>query len=449
MKAADIVDRHAGEPVVIYGTPPPHGRDLDVVASPAAVNRLHAALRADAYEASGKTWVKFVDGGVQIVDITSTSAWGLSSAAEADLLSRCVPLSGCRFVCRPAPAHRLLIEARRYALSSGALSDKSRARIEEAVRENPYAWGEAEKIAAEWGVAQALLCLHRALVGQPQADKDLRRAALEVLRRGGSAHPRASLVRRQIARRRRTGYLVALSGLDGSGKSGQAHRLAAEFDQLGFTSVVVWTRLGSGARLGRAGSLIQKVGTKIVTEPSVPTSSRYADHVEPPNVVRAARERRPWLTWLWALFVVADHLVEQRRSVRHHLRAGRLVVCDRWTLDSLVHVRYRYGATTSLALHEALLRVLSPRADLAFLLAVPGEVAHTRKPDQYSRTQLDKHAHLYDQLARAQEVTTVDGTLTEDAIASTLGVEAWRVVVSNRRSRVSRLRPRGKRSQPD
>lgn len=220
-----------------------------------------------------------------------------------------------------------------------------------------------------------------------------------------------------------------MSGLDGSGKSGQAHRLADSLETLGLETVVVWTRLGSGARLrnvGRPGKRVLRTITR--SAPATDVQSRYAHHVEPPDVARASRERWRWLTFLWVLFVVVDHVLEQRRTVSSHVRAGKVVVCDRWTLDSVVHTRYRYGASTPLAVHEVLLRRLAPRTRVDFLLEVPPEVAFMRKPDQYTAEQLGRQADLYASVAPELGVVRVDGTLRVEDIADVLGRHTWAVL---------------------
>ncbi len=440
MSAAELVEDHAGDLAVVYGTPPPQGRDLDVLVRDRTADRLRSALIEHGYDRSGRTWARFADGDVEVVDLTPASSWGLSPTAEEELFARAQLLPGHAVLARPAAAHQVLIEARRLA-RSGVLSEKARGRVQHALDEDPAARGEAERMAPEWGVDLALACLWDVLAGRSVPPARLRDAGRQVDRvRGRGSGPAARLGRLVPARRH--GRLVALSGLDGSGKSGQAKRLAAGLDTLGYDCVVVWTRLGSGARLRRLGDPVKRfVGKLVRTERTTPATSRYAESFGPPDPIRSSREGSRVVTFLWALVVALDHVVEQRRGVRAHLRAGRVVVCDRWTLDSLAHLRYRYGASAPLALHEWLLRTLAPRPHAAFFLDVPGDVAHRRKPDQYSAEQLQRQAGLYARAAQALGVTVVNGTLPPADIADRIGPEAWRAVRTISRWPFVRRRP--------
>lgn len=426
--SARLVEQYAEEKVVVYGTPPPLGRDLDVVASDAVVRRLAQALRDNRYASSNKTWVKFTGSAVQAVDLTAASAWGLSPDAQRQLFGAAIPLPGSQHLCRPAPAHLLLIEARRLVLSDGVLTPRSRDRVAVVSAEHLAAWDEADLVADQWGARSALACLRREMAGETVEPRIVRQAARAVLKHRGHRRPKVAQLRRRLGGCQR-GHLVAVSGLDGSGKSGQAQRLAEALDQLGHETVVVWTRLGSGERLRLAAAPVKGLFSKLTpANSSAVVSSRYAAHVEAPDTVRASRERHRWLTFCWVLVVVLDHLVEQHRGVSGHLRSGRVVVCDRWTLDSLAHLRYRYAASTDLRVHAALLRRLAPAPDAAFLLEVPGAVAHQRKPDQYTCEQLEQQALLYGDSARQLGVTRVDGTAPVEHIAATLGDCAWRAV---------------------
>ena len=433
MSAADLVDEAADEVVVVYGSEPPAGRDLDLLTGRRSAERLDRVLRAAGYERHGRTYALFQDGDVAVVDLTTPDAWGLSPEVAENLLAQAVPLDGRVRLSRPSPAHRLLLEARRLVRGDGALKPSARSRVMQALAD-PGAEQEARRLAAGWGLGLALPCLLDAVDGAPVPPVRLQKAREETVAQGSAAGARSR--RRAHARERvlgsallarRRGRLVALSGLDGSGKSSQAESLAASLEKLGFDTVVVWTRLGSGERLRRFASPLRRVLRPLLARSSgAPAPSRYAAHVAPADPVRSLRERSRLLTFAWALVVVLDHALQQRRNVGSHLRAGRVVICDRWAVDSLVHLRYRYGGSTSLTAHERLLRALAPRADAAFLLDVPGAVAFGRKREQYSQEQLVKQERLYSVVARQLGAHVVDGTGPAAEIADVLGRHTWR-----------------------
>src|SRR5207253_2517286 len=71
----------------------------------------------------------------------------------------------------------------------------------------------------------------------------------------------------------------------------------------------------------------------------------------------------------WATLVVALNLLSQRRAVaRQGLKGRRVVIFDRHALDSLVRLRFLYGAAGSAAFQKRLVAAVAPRARLAYLL---------------------------------------------------------------------------------
>src|SRR6185295_14636664 len=96
---------------------------------------------------------------------------------------------------RPAPHHALLILARL------GMTKKRLGRLERALAEDPDALEKARLLAADWRV-------------------DLRRLRIRLISRP----------------RRRRRVVIALSGIDGSGKSSQANAAEDALDRLGYTA---------------------------------------------------------------------------------------------------------------------------------------------------------------------------------------------------------------------
>src|SRR5262249_21085436 len=141
----------------------------------------------------------------------------LPRSALDDLFGRALPLDGSTALARPAPAHALLVLAR-LVHEEGRLGPKRRARPERILAEDPHAWERARESASSWRAERALALLERAAaVGTP----------VPVAERLRARGPRAAL------RLPRRGVLVALSGIDGAGKSSQARWLADSLTALG------------------------------------------------------------------------------------------------------------------------------------------------------------------------------------------------------------------------
>ena len=116
--------------------------------------------------------------------------------------------------------------------------------------------------------------------------------------------------------------------------------------------------------------------------------------------------------------------MQQARAVAPHLWRGRVVICDRYTLDSKVHLRYAYGEERAFGFQAALIGHLSPRPDLAYLLDVSPETASTRKRD-YPLEENARRGNLYLEEAEGLGVRRLDGERPREEICAQLAREVW------------------------
>lgn len=230
----------------------------------------------------------------------------------------------------------------------------------------------------------------------------------------------ARLVSRQVIRRRRPrGHLIALSGLDGAGKTSQCRALADSLERLGFDTSVEWTRLAFDARLDRLRCVARAMGEPLVGVRRPSAGRAPGESPDDNDPVKALRRRSAILTWAWAMVVALVNVRAQHETTRRHLRAGRVVVCDRYTLDSLVHLRSRYSRGGDLRPQRWMLRALSPRPTRTYLLDVSPGVARERKQD-FSIEELTHHAALYRQEAVAVGAVIVDGERPRDEVRAAI-----------------------------
>jgi thymidylate kinase len=332
--------------------------------------------------------VRFADCSALAVDVIGADDWGLPAAALRSLQENAVSVDGLARVVRPGPAHTLLVIAKQVAAANGRLSEKKRKRIDAAVADDPDAWRSASSLAEGWSM----------------------RGELEALRdvwANGTSH-------RRLPRPRR-GAVIALSGLDGAGKSSQARALGDALERLGFGVRIVWTPIGNNPLQRRIASAAKRVLGKGSDERMLSTRGEATSAPGAHGLAAAT-----WAT-VGAGFNGGHHL----RSAAADVARGRIVIFDRYVLDSLVQIRFAYGTARPLRLPRALVRGLSIPPARAFLLDVRPETALARKDDRWTLDDLKRQAQLYREEAARLGVTRLDGEAPKEELCARIARDVF------------------------
>jgi thymidylate kinase len=422
-QTAALVDRAAGDRVIVFGSLPPSGRDLDLLARPSEEKAIAAGLEREGYHRRGGYLAAFRGGRSFGVELVPVSTLGLPAAELADLFGQALPITGFKALARPAPHHLLLLLARRVAWGRGVLEPKLHRRVTEAVAERPGAWAEARAHAAAWRAGRALALLESSYRGAPSSVRERLRSRRELSR--GSA-PRV-LVRSTSLRRPRRPLVVAFSGLDGAGKTSQAGALRDTLRALDVEAAVVWSPMGGNLTLELIARPLKRLLRSLRFGPLAGLAERSAaGHVMSNPDRQQAGLRGRLLTRAWGTLVVVLNLVSQRRAVLRHALAGRrVVVFDRHALDSIVRLRFLYGTSGSSRLQLLLVNAIAPKARFAYLLEIRSETALTRKSDEWTLDHLGRQAELYREYAGRLGVRRLDGELPREELSSEIAAEVW------------------------
>jgi len=386
----EIVDASAPGPVLVFGSLPGAGRDLDLLVRDDDLDALGEVLRSEGFRNRGDEWVQFAGGSADAVDLVPASAWGLPAAELEALFVEARPVDDCARLVRPAPHHDLLILARLTGV--GPLSDKRRARLEDAVAADPRAWERARRAAPAWRLSRELANL-----------------------RNGGEHGR------RLPRPRRP-KVIALSGIDGSGKSSQAELLRDALERLGYDAAVEWSPYGQNAWLGYLAvpvkTLLGRTRRYAAAEPKETGLERTSG--------TALRERSPAVNYVWSAVVTLANGLTQLGTIARHTRHGRVVVYDRYALDSTVQLRFRYGLDGRFALHRKLIGLLAPKPVASFYLDIPAETSLARKDDRWTLADLEQQANLYREEVGRNGTVWLDGLRPRDELAAEIAEAVWR-----------------------
>lgn len=427
-RAGEILDALAGAvpaAAVLWRGESLAGSDVDVVAAPGHDHALTRALRdcglSPAPQDPGQVLWRQLPGPSVVVDVLAGHAWPAMYPALAGVVRRAAP--GARGLPVASPGDRVLIHAAE-ALAGWPL-EKTRRKLAAALAE-PEARGSLAAIVAEEPELASLAAV--AVAGR---EPSWRRALGAAIR---SRHARAALRGRLAARlgiplrhplpqapggrASQPGELIALSGMDGAGKSTAALGLVEAFEQVGRPAIVHWTRVAGELRvlhvvaqgvrrlLGRSGSLAAPEGEPVEATAPAPAPA--------PAPARRGPERLIDEGWV---FVVAVANIRTARRAERIRRGGLTVVCDRWLADALVDLRIRYGRRPAA---EWVLRRGYPRADHAVLLEIDDATAARRKPGDQSAANLRAMGERYAELAGALGLARVDARAPSPAVLADL-----------------------------
>ncbi len=449
LEIARIVDDAAVDRVLVHGSPPGEGRDLDLLVRPRSEAAIVAALLERGFLRSGHRLVRFRRGTCEQIELFPSSWWDLPDTEERAVFEDAVPLEGFAHLVRPSPAHTLLILARRVVEGVGVLDEKRRRYVDWAVAQDPKAWDHAAEQASAWHGGRSLELLER-LVGRGFLSRTTRARVIDDrLRASGRPSLDAHLesARRVLPRRRRPA-VVGISGLDGSGKSTQARLLVDTFDRIGVSSALEWAKLGEDRRLW----VVRRWGRRLL----LPVAALFGragagegaedEDGEEGSNADAARELRrssSSLSATWASIVLASVTWTYRRQESRYRGHAELLVYDRYLLDSAVHLRWRYGLGGGTA--ERLTRRLqrwSPTPTCSFFLRLDPATAQRRKLED-RLDDLVAHDRSYLEALEGpvgKDVIVLDASLPVEELAAEIATAVFEAMEKRAARRRSPLR---------
>ncbi|MHB8294034.1 MAG: dTMP kinase [Acidimicrobiales bacterium] len=428
---ARLVDGLVCAPVLVHGSLPGHGRDLDLLVRAPEETALVEGLSAHGFLRAGCQQARFRCGSVEMAEVIPAAYWCLPALELDDMFAMALPIAGLSHLVRPAPEHVLLILARRVVEGGGKLDCKRRSYLEAALAEDGRAWEKAALRCGAWGGPGALALLER-LAGHGRVRVAERARVIDERLRSTGRPPMAATreILRQLLPRPRWVTVVALSGLDGSGKSTQAELLAAALERAGVPAVVEWAKLAQGPLLWRAAVAGKAAVARFKGAPlhRADANSDGRGEVAAETLLaegKRIRESSRALTGTWAAVVaVSNGWAHRRRKLLRSLSGGGVVICDRYVLDSAVHLRWRYGSRSGLGLQIWAMRRLSPRPTFSYFLELDAVSAERRKAEDPVEL-LDLHAGLYGELAGRYGVKVLDATRPAEDLASEIASEVW------------------------
>jgi thymidylate kinase len=429
VEIAEAIDSIVTEPVLVVGSAPPTGHDLDLLASGPGYDAITGWLTGAGFLQWRESWARLDGAGTYGVELFRAEDWFPGSAAHT-LLQDAQPIPGLRHLVRPGPVAELLLAARGIVVHRGGLTEKSRARVTRALEQCPQAWRTAEAQAPRLGLPGALRLLRRAYESERPLSPHARAAGLVGLWAGDGALSAKARVVLQARPPRVRPVVVSFSGLDGSGKSTQVAMFRKTLDQVGVSSTVQWAGFATGWRLHKVGAFLGRVTTRRSRRGAMPGKARprlreARPGVGPDPFVPVGWED-PLRQQMWVGVVAVVNAVKQWTYVLKPRRGAKVLIFDRFTPDSAVKLDFFYESERNIAVswQRSLFNRISPKPDVGFLVKVPAEVAFARA-GEWEPEQLATMARLYDQQVHPFRLVRLDGTEPPEELARQVAVAAW------------------------
>src|SRR5205823_5558791 len=110
-------------PALLLGSLPPAGRDYDILLHDVDRCAVEAALRSNGFMCIDRRFVRLAADRADVVDLLTVGDLCLPESEIEELFERTQPLSGHARIGVPAPAHQVLLLARKLPRTPGLLED--------------------------------------------------------------------------------------------------------------------------------------------------------------------------------------------------------------------------------------------------------------------------------------------------------------------------------------
>ena len=217
----------------------------------------------------------------------------------------------------------------------------------------------------------------------------------------------------------RRGFIIALSGIDGSGKTTQIDTLEARLRTSDAHVLRIWSRWRPISSLPLLALFLRR---------------GYAE-VHSTSSIGFVETHIPWrrgVTSVWCILTQLDNFMKTTIKLVIPLLLGYTIICDRYTLDLLVEgMADLHDPPTSKRLGYRLLRLL-PHPNIAFFIDVSAELAFSRKPDLPSVEHFTERVSLYRELCKTLNETVLDGKQSRDKIRDKIWEQVSRAMKDRR-----------------
>lgn len=204
------------------------------------------------------------------------------------------------------------------------------------------------------------------------------------------------------------GLLICFMGIDGSGKTTLAKKLAEKLTKHNIKCKYLWWLEAENSVLRRT--------LRFLNHPS--------NEINRKSKLYNPRKSTKFFMLIYQYLVLLDYLRQLISKVWLPINLGKVVICDRYIYDTIIafSIEFNYSQRKFQRMFK-LFSSLSPKPDIFFMVDVPNDVAFKRKDDIPSIESLSKPITIYKELGKQMNAMVIDGTRNLEELNSYLWEE--------------------------
>ena len=192
------------------------------------------------------------------------------------------------------------------------------------------------------------------------------------------------------------GFIVAVSGLDGSGKTKYLSMLKGHFKESEIISTIKWHRTGS---LPLTQFVLKVVRGK--------RDKRISNQENSEKMKVLPKNSTTVIIWEWLNFI--DLLIFYFIKIQLPQKMGKVILCDRYILDDIVDFEScRKINNNNRFLYKIIMRFF-PKPDLYFFVNIPIEIIKNRAKEKIIEN-IEKNYVVYQELTKQIGIEIIDNS---------------------------------------